>query len=116
MVEVLCLFSEYVGNMDIISAEMSAIERACQLCASRQELKGKKIVVVSDSKVGVSWINSNGIGNWNLLQKILEIRNLLAAMGHTQVEFSTRETNIFSDLLAKKGAEGGKALLTWNRS
>ena len=64
--------------------------------------------------MGVSWIDSSGIGNWKLLHNILEIRSLIGTMGQTQVEFSPRETNTFADLLAKKGAEGGRDLLKWN--
>ncbi|KAK0581717.1 hypothetical protein LWI29_017097 [Acer saccharum] len=104
--EVLCSFSEYIGVQDIMTAEVLAIARACQLCRSRQELKGKKIVFVRDSKVGVSWINCNGVGNWKLLHTIMEIRNLLGEMGQTQVEFGSRDYNEAADILAKKGVDG----------
>ena len=61
--DVLCYFSENVGAQDVISAEILAIAKACHLCVSKQELKGKKIAIMSDSKTGVSWINCSGMGN-----------------------------------------------------
>ena len=114
--KVLCVFSEFVGILDSVSSKLMAIARACSLCASRPELNRKKIVVVSECKLAVAWINSNGVGDWSFLQQILEIRGVINNGGQIFVEFNHRETNSFADDLAKKGAGGGDILLNWNMS
>ncbi|KAK0594528.1 hypothetical protein LWI29_006366 [Acer saccharum] len=110
---VLCVFSEYVGIQDSVTAELRAIAKACGLCLSRTELKGAKIYVVSDCKQVVAWINCNGVGEWKYLQLILEIRSLLSRLNQVVVEYKPRETNYFADALAKRGADGGVYLLDW---
>ena len=77
---VLCIFSEKVGCNNTILTKILAINRACQLCFSRQELKFKSIVIVSDSLTAVSWINSSGVGSWAHSHLIMEIRNLLGIL------------------------------------
>ncbi|KAI9162471.1 hypothetical protein LWI28_027748 [Acer negundo] len=66
-----CRIIERNGSAsDITAVEIPAISRACYLVVSRKELRGKNVVIVSDSKVGVSWINSAGVGNWKLLHEL----------------------------------------------
>ncbi|KAK0599556.1 hypothetical protein LWI29_006326 [Acer saccharum] len=113
---VLCVFSDSVGIQDSVTAELSAIAKACGLCLSRTELKGAKISVVSDCKQVVAWINCNGVGEWKYLLLILEIRSLLSRLNQVVVEYEPRETNHFADALAKRGADGGGFLLKWCNS
>ena len=96
--KILYAFSEFVGLQDIISAELLAIVRAVSLCVSRPELESKKIVVVSDCKQAVNWVNSCGVGDWKYVQLIMEIRNLLGSWGQVSVEFNSRDTNSFADV------------------
>ncbi|KAK1567629.1 hypothetical protein Q3G72_026813 [Acer saccharum] len=39
--------------------------------------------------------------------EVIDIRSMLCRLGHALVEFDSRDTNIFADALAKRGAEGG---------
>ena len=109
-----CIFSEKVGCCDAISAEIMAIVRACHLCASSPNLKDKRIVFVSDSKEVVSWINSNGVGSWQHMNQIMDIRNLLGVLNQSHVEFNLRDYNTYADGLAKKGADGEGDVLEWS--
>ncbi|KAK3199353.1 hypothetical protein Dsin_022768 [Dipteronia sinensis] len=51
---ILCLFSAHVGMEESNTSEILAIHRALKLCVSKPELKGRDMVIVSDSKVAVS--------------------------------------------------------------
>ncbi|KAK3218848.1 hypothetical protein Dsin_012818 [Dipteronia sinensis] len=71
---------------------------------SGKVLIGKKIDIVSDSKVAVSWVNSEGIGILKHVETIFNIRNMLCILGNTQVIFNSRDSNYFVDTPAKKGS------------
>ncbi|KAK4843319.1 hypothetical protein QYF36_006731 [Acer negundo] len=64
----------------------------------------------------VAWVNNCGVGDWNYLQQILEIRSLLGKWGQISVEFSSRDSNVFADSLARNGAEVSGDLLDWRFS
>lgn len=74
---------------------------------SRPELKKKKIIVVSDCKQAVAWVNSIGVRDWKFLQLILGIISMLDSLGQVSIEFNSRDTNSYADALAKRGAGGG---------
>ena len=111
--KVLCVLAENIGIQDCISATIYAISKAYLLCGSRPDVNSKKIIVVSDCKQVVAWINSKGVGDWNYLQQILDIRDMLASLGQVSVEFSPRESNFFADFLAKQGVSGVGNVLMW---
>ncbi|KAK2641249.1 hypothetical protein Ddye_023012 [Dipteronia dyeriana] len=98
-----------IGVQDAITAKILAITKACELCISQMELASRIIVINSDSKVAVSWINNEDLGNIN-------IRNNLLRLGQTTVEFSSRSMNSLADSLAKKGSTGDEDVIAWNLS
>ena len=59
------------------SAELFALHRACMLLASNQNLASRKVVIMSDSKVTVSWINGENFGNISLVDMVYDIRSFL---------------------------------------
>ena len=61
--KVICLFSLFTGVQDSNSAEIYAIHKACELCASIPSFVGRNIEIESNSKVAISWINNGGVGN-----------------------------------------------------
>ncbi|KAK4837320.1 hypothetical protein QYF36_004528 [Acer negundo] len=73
--KVLFSFSSYVGHLCAETAEVMAILRACQLCASQPNLIAKNIFVISDSSSEVAWVNDSDIRNLHHLNFILEIRH-----------------------------------------
>ncbi|KAK2648314.1 hypothetical protein Ddye_015803 [Dipteronia dyeriana] len=113
---ILCSFSIGIGVQDLITAEILAIAKACELCISQMELTGKSIVINSDSRAAVSWINNEDLGNINFSHLIYDIRNILLRLGKTTVEFSSRASNSLADTLAKQGSAREEDVLVWNLS
>ncbi|KAK3183003.1 hypothetical protein Dsin_030289 [Dipteronia sinensis] len=91
--KVLCLFSSYIGVQSSIAAEIYAIQRACQLCQAKESLRRKKIDIISDSAVAVSWINEEGYGNVDHINTILDIREIQSEGGNISVTFNSRDWN-----------------------
>ncbi|KAK3197921.1 hypothetical protein Dsin_021336 [Dipteronia sinensis] len=91
-----------------------AIHRACTICTSRQELVGKQIVIVSDSKVTVSWIHDEKIGSVNHVQMIYDIRNMLSFLQNTAIVHNSRAQNAFADSLEKKASKKKGDVLEWS--
>ncbi|KAK2654574.1 hypothetical protein Ddye_014430 [Dipteronia dyeriana] len=82
---VLCLFSVYVGCQDAIIVELLAIVIACDMCVLKNELSEKKVIINSDSKNAVSWINNSGLRNINFMQLIYNIRHSIFEFGQMSV-------------------------------
>ena len=112
--KIICIFSANVGNRDALTAEILAIQRATELCASNSALWGKDITFVSDSNVAVSWINGEGIGSYEHVNLIFGIRSNLNSIGQARVVFNHRFSNSVADILAKRGSGGGEELLSWS--
>ncbi|KAK3210667.1 hypothetical protein Dsin_015373 [Dipteronia sinensis] len=108
------MFSSYVGHLSSNTAEIIAIIRACQLCASKASLSLKKIIIVNDSTVVVSWFNNEGVGNHDNIGSILDIRNILSLLGNVTVIYNSRATNSFADCLAKKASESQMDIMEWS--
>ncbi|KAK2643836.1 hypothetical protein Ddye_019031 [Dipteronia dyeriana] len=113
---ILCSFSIGIGVQDVITAEILVIAKACELCISQMELIGRSIVINSDSRAAVSWINNEDLGNINFSHLIYDIRNILLCLGKTTFEFSSRASNSLADTLAKQGSAGEGDVLVWNLS
>ncbi|KAK0594840.1 hypothetical protein LWI29_001166 [Acer saccharum] len=94
----------FVGMEDSNAAEILAIHRACQLCASVPEFVEKEIIIASDSKTSVSWVNSHDvIGSLRHVQIIYDICNFLHNLHGTSVVVNPRSSNSCADKLAKSG-------------
>ncbi|KAK3217875.1 hypothetical protein Dsin_011845 [Dipteronia sinensis] len=112
--KILCLFSSFLGFTEAITAEICAIQKACDLCYSRHDTRGRKITIVSDSKVVDDWINNDGIGSVAHLDCILDIRNKLSFMTNTVVIFNPRGSNSFANMLAKRASSNGSDMMIWS--
>ncbi|KAK2638809.1 hypothetical protein Ddye_026604 [Dipteronia dyeriana] len=86
--KVLCMLSLFVGVKDSNAAKILAIHKAVDLCSSVSACVGRNLVIESDSKIVVYWINSKGIGNANHVQLIFDIRNKLKFLGDELFAFS----------------------------
>ncbi|KAK2663155.1 hypothetical protein Ddye_001729 [Dipteronia dyeriana] len=71
--KVLCLFSTNVGIQDVVTTEILALAKACNLCLGKPELLDRNIEFVSDSMVVVLWINGPGIGSLKHIKTIYNI-------------------------------------------
>ncbi|KAK3217736.1 hypothetical protein Dsin_011706 [Dipteronia sinensis] len=67
--DTLCIFISFLDCcLKLTStAEVAAILKACQLCESVHCSIGLIVVIESDSKYVVSWVNGAGVGNIQLL-------------------------------------------------
>ncbi|KAK3220004.1 hypothetical protein Dsin_013974 [Dipteronia sinensis] len=71
------------------------------------ELGGKDIAVVSDSKMAVAWINKEDFGNLAHINSIYDIRSCMSNFGNLEVVYDSRAYNSFADSLAKMGSSMG---------
>ncbi|KAK3230650.1 hypothetical protein Dsin_002531 [Dipteronia sinensis] len=110
---VLCSFSLFIGVHESNTAEIKAIQKACALCVSNYSLIGRKIEVISDSNVAVSWVNNGGFGNINHVDTIYDIRSNLAILAATVVSFASRDSNHMADRLAKMGSSKMGEFVLW---
>ena len=112
--KIMCIFSNFIGVEESNTAEILAIHRAMELCASRAELLGRKIVIASDSTVAVSWVNkSEDLGSFKHIDTIYDIKTYLKDWGNCSVEFNYRNSNSFADSLAKMGSSRQGDFLQW---
>ncbi|KAK1586992.1 hypothetical protein Q3G72_008350 [Acer saccharum] len=81
-----------------------AIHRACQLVTSNSLLLNRKLIIVSDSKVVVSWINSDHFGSLKHVELVYDIRHFLILLKGLEIKFLPRGPNSFADGLAKMGS------------
>ncbi|KAK2660971.1 hypothetical protein Ddye_007504 [Dipteronia dyeriana] len=99
---IICLFSLFVGIQDSNTAEILAIHKACELCALNPRLSGRKIQIVSDTMVAVSWANNvevfRSFSNRNI---IYDIKEFLLLKKDLSVSFNSRASNSEADNLAK---------------
>ena len=108
-----CLFSLYVGSCSSNKAKLKAIEKAALLCSSDPRLHDREIVVASDSKIDVSWINDVGFGRLSHVGLVYDIRGYLGILRGTVVSFSLRTRNSFADNLAKLGSRSAGDFINW---
>ncbi|KAK2638844.1 hypothetical protein Ddye_026639 [Dipteronia dyeriana] len=111
--KVLCIFSIYIGIQDSNMAEVAAILKACELCASNPTLADNKITIASDSKVVISWIKNKEFGSFSYLNILYNIKSLLHDLGDVEVCYNPRSTNSFADKLANMGSANSGDRISW---
>ncbi|TXG46574.1 hypothetical protein EZV62_027928 [Acer yangbiense] len=111
----LCMFSPSIGFGSADAAEVAAILQGCQLCSSDHCPTTCSVIIESDSKRAVSWVNGiGGVSNVKLLDSIMEIKEILARLGSkVVVRFVPRSGNVAADFLAKQGAASGLSQVAW---
>ncbi|KAK2653607.1 hypothetical protein Ddye_013463 [Dipteronia dyeriana] len=101
---VMCLFSKHLGHRESNTAGIMVIHKATDIVATNPVFQGRKIIIGSDSKVVVSWVNNNSFESINNVKLIYDIRNNLTKLGNMEVIYNARATNSFADILAKRGS------------
>ncbi|KAK3188114.1 hypothetical protein Dsin_027675 [Dipteronia sinensis] len=102
---------------DSNTAEILAIHRVSAICASRPDFVGKEIIIASDSKSAVAWVNNvDGIGSFKHVDFIYDIRNYLRILGNSLVVYNPRYLNSFENNLAKMGSNNEGDKLEWSLS
>ncbi|KAK3219107.1 hypothetical protein Dsin_013077 [Dipteronia sinensis] len=113
----LCMFSSFLeAGISSSFAEISAILEACELCEKVSHTAVKCIIIESDSKSAVSWVNGDaGFGNVRSMNMILDIREILSRNeSKILVQFVPRSGNVSANLLAKLGFLCGLNQEVWS--
>ncbi|KAK3210490.1 hypothetical protein Dsin_015196 [Dipteronia sinensis] len=109
--KILCTFSSYVGIQEPNTTELLAIQKAVDMVMSKPNLGKIRILVVSDSKVAVSWANNVGFGNLKLVNSIYDIRNKIREHGGIEIMYDSRAFNSYADNLAKMASTDTRNVL-----
>ncbi|KAK2651993.1 hypothetical protein Ddye_011849 [Dipteronia dyeriana] len=111
--KIICLFSLYVGIMDSNAVDIWAIGKVVELCQSKPDICGRNMVVVSDSKIVVSWVNKGEFRNLNRADIISNIRDFIGSTGTIEVIFESRSFNSFADSPTKMGSSLSGDFVEW---
>ncbi|TXG72707.1 hypothetical protein EZV62_001286 [Acer yangbiense] len=101
---------ERIAFMKLRKKALNAIEEASGGCPT-----DVKVIIESDSKAAVSWVNGvGGVGNVRFLDSILEIKEILFRLKPKLVfQFIPRSGNAATDFLVKMGAMSGLVQEVW---
>ncbi|KAK3229861.1 hypothetical protein Dsin_001742 [Dipteronia sinensis] len=98
--------------LSMVTKEVLAILEACNLCDSASSLINQHIVIKSDSKSVVAWVNGlEGIGNVKNMDPILEIKEIIKQNKKISILFTPRSGNVFANILA--GSLTGLVQTVW---
>ncbi|KAK1560827.1 hypothetical protein Q3G72_031317 [Acer saccharum] len=113
--DTLCIFSSFIGCGISPAAKVEAILKACQLCVLDKCPTDVKVIIESDSKAAVSWVNGvGGVGNVRFLDSIMEIKDILfRCKPNLVVQYVPKSGNDAADFLAKQGALSGLVQVAW---
>ncbi|KAK3188625.1 hypothetical protein Dsin_028186 [Dipteronia sinensis] len=112
--KILCLFSSYLRYKNSNMAEILAIQKACDLYYNRADLFGRKITIVSDLKVAISWVYKEGFRSLIRVDVIYDNNSKLKCISDTIVVFNPRSSNSFTDMLARRGSSLVGDTLEWS--
>ncbi|KAK3220388.1 hypothetical protein Dsin_014358 [Dipteronia sinensis] len=85
-----------------------------RLCESVHCPTGVNIVIESDSRSAISWVNGVRPGNIQLLDFLLEIKEIMIRLKpKISISFVARSGNAAADFLAKQGAASGLSQVAW---
>lgn len=108
-----CLFSSPIPCIEINSAEILAIYRACKITMSMDVLKSQKLIIESDSANAVRWCNEEQGGPWSLNFQLNYIRNARRDWLQISIIHKGRGSNMVADALAKQGLTRSDEFLAW---
>ncbi|KAK2641777.1 hypothetical protein Ddye_023540 [Dipteronia dyeriana] len=101
------------GILDSIVAEIMAIQKACELCTLSRKVVGRKVSIMSDYKVVVSWVNNEAFDDLDHVNIIYDIRCKIRMSGNIEVVFNYKSSNTFVEMLAKKGSRKFGDFVVW---
>lgn len=106
-------FATSIGVRDSNEAEYMAIVFALEMSVQKEWLKDMEIIVESDSKNALAWINKREECPWCLRFYCNKLHNLLLVLKNVTFIHKNREANHCADALAKTGSEGEGTWLLW---
>lgn len=75
--------------------------------------EGKELIIESDSKNALAWVNRHESCPWNLRFFCNKLKNILSILNNVFFEHKNREVNGFADSLAKDGAQREGTWCVW---
>ncbi|OMO72253.1 hypothetical protein COLO4_27741 [Corchorus olitorius] len=106
------VFSKPIGQADSNMAELLAIKEAFLIFAASNWANEKELLVESDSKNAVKWVNEPTSGPWRCRKIIFQIEGYKKKIKKWTVIHAFREANIIADNLAKSSVDRGSAIMT----
>ena len=107
------LFSKNVGEIDFNLAELLAVVEALSIVVNANFFPIPNIIVESDSKAMISWINKESDRPWKYNNILNKLSNFLLRLGNVVFVHAFREVNTFADFLAKSGIHRYPDLVVW---
>jgi ribonuclease HI len=101
---VLAQFASSVGIRDSNEAEFLAIAFALEMCLDRTDCLDMDLIVESDSKNALAWVNNASLCPWGLRFVHNKLKNILMVLKKVLFIHICRESNQEADALAKRGS------------
>lgn len=99
------MFSAPIGIRDSNEAEFMAITYALEMSLQKAWILEKDLIVESDSRNALSWVNNIETCPWNLRFFANKVKNMLVLLNSVSFVHRCREANDVADSLAKEGAQ-----------
>lgn len=96
-----CRFSKPILDIEIKCVEVIAIYKTIQISMTCEILKGRPIIVESDSSNAVQWCNSDSGGPWNMNFQLNFIRCARTRGLKVEIIHKGRRSNFMANSLAK---------------
>jgi ribonuclease HI len=93
-----------VGIRDSNEAEFLAIDFALEMCLDRTDCVDMNLIVESDSKNALAWVNNASLCPWGLRFVHNKLKNILMVLKKVLFIHICRESNQEADALAKRGS------------
>jgi ribonuclease HI len=97
-------FAASIGVRDSNEAECLAIVFALEQSLDMNWLSKKHIIIESDSKIDLAWVNKNTKSPWSLHFANSKLLNILLSLKKVSFAHVHREANMLANNLAKRGA------------
>jgi ribonuclease HI len=102
-----------VGVRESNVAEFLTIIFTLEICLEYDWLRRDNIIIESDSKNALSWINKAGSCPWNLRFCYIKLRNILLLLKNVLFVHVNRESNNSADLLVKRRVTTKGRIIEW---
>ena len=111
--QVLFVFSKCIRIADSNLAELMAVVNALSYMASANFDLLTDIILESDSKAVISWVNNVLDSPWKYNNLFNKLQNLCLGLGKISFVHIFKEANHFADSLANTGVHRTSDLIAW---
>ncbi|OMO71317.1 hypothetical protein CCACVL1_18294 [Corchorus capsularis] len=104
------VFSKPIGLADSNLAELLAIKEAFLIFAASNWADEKELIVESDLKIALKWVNDPCLGPWRFRQILFQIEGYKKKIIRWFVKHIFKEINSIADCLAKSSIDRGSPI------